>query len=221
MFDKMFDNVMGKIENGCCRLGMNGRIAIKTSDGYKTYNPATGSLTNCSSFVLDVADDFFFVMPTRKLAPGDIVFINGRPVYVLGTKQNNRVEVMDYEDSSIKTVIPERHVVMGRKFYGKIVSLMCKGFSGKGGFFKNMLKFKMMSSLLGGDDGASGMFGCGNAMTMMMLMGNGGMENLFDGVFDGVCDDEDDASGVFDMFGGDEDCDDEEDAAAAAKPEKA
>ena len=57
MFDNMFNGVIGKIQKGCCRLSMNGKIAIKTSDGYKVYNEKTGNLTNCSNFVLDIADD--------------------------------------------------------------------------------------------------------------------------------------------------------------------
>ena len=190
----MFNGVMGKIKPGCCRLGMNGRIAIKTTDGYKTYDPKTGNVTNCSNFVLDVADDLFMVIPTRKLNPGDIVLINGKPMYILEVKAKNRVEAMNYEDSTIQTVIPERHAIMGRRFYGKIVSLLGSGFSkGKGGFFKNMLKLKMMGSMLGGNDSGEG-FG-GNGLAMMMLMGNGSMDGLFDG-FDE--DDEDDG----DAFGG-------------------
>ena len=150
MFENMFKGVMGRIQPGKCRLSLNGRVAIQTSDGYKTYNEKTGNLTNCSNFVLDLADDLFMVIPTRTLKPGDIVFINGKPMYILEIKSKNRVEAMNYEDSTIQTVIPERHAIMGRKFYGKIVSLMGKGFTGsKGGFFKNMLKLKMMSAMMG------------------------------------------------------------------------
>ena len=212
MFDNMFNGVMGKIKPGCCRLGMNGRIAIKTSDGYKTYDNKTGNVTNCSNFVLDVADDLFMVIPTRKLKEGDIVLINGKPMYILEVKAKNRVEAMNYEDSTIQTVIPERHAIMGRRFYGKIVSLLGSGFgAGKGGFFKNMLKLKMMSSMMGGSNGnaADGMFG-GNGLAMMMLMGNGSM----DGLFDGFMDDEDDDGdcNIFDKLASDdeEDEDDEE-----------
>lgn len=211
MFDNMFNGVMGKIKAGCCRLGMNGRIAIKTSDGYKTYDPKTGNVTNCSNFVLDVADDLFMVIPTRTLKPGDIVLINGKPMYILEVKAKNRVEAMNYEDSTIQTVIPERHAIMGRRFYGKIVSLLGSGFGkGKGGFFKNMLKLKMMSSMLGGaEDAGLG----GNGLAMMMLMGNGSMDGLFDGFGE---DDEDDDGEVFGgIFG-----EDEEDEEKPAKKTK-
>lgn len=211
----MFNGVMGKIQKGCCRLSMNGKIAIKTSDGYKVYNEKTGSLTNCSNFVLDIVDDMFMLIPTKALKSGDIVLINGKPMYILETKAKNRVEAMDYETSTIQTVIPERHAIMGRKFYGKIVSLIGSGFCGKGGFFKNMLKFKMMSSMMGGDTTGNNSFG--NALPMMMLMGNGSM----DGLFDGFCDGDDEDCNIFDDFQvEDDESEDEEGVVVKKKPIK-
>ena len=201
MFENMFKGVIGRIQPGKCRLSLNGRVAIQTSDGYKTYNEKTGNLTNCSNFVLDLADDLFMVIPTRTLKPGDIVFINGKPMYILEIKSKNRVEAMNYEDSTIQTVIPERHAIMGRKFYGKIVSLMGKGFTGsKGGFFKNMLKLKMMSAMMGGSKDVDGMFGGSNALPMMMLMGGGSMDGLFDGIM--ADEDEGDECSFDGLFGG-------------------
>ena len=220
MFENMFKGIMGRIQPGKCRLSLNGRIAIQTTDGsYKTYNEKTGNLTNCSNFVLDLADDLFMVVPTRTLKPGDIVFINGKPMYILESKSKNRVEAMNYEDSTIQTVIPERHVIMGRKFYGKIVSLMGKGFTGgKGGFFKNMLKLKMMSAMVGGSNDTDGMFGAGNALPMMMLMGGGSMDGLFDGI---MSDDDEldcDGAGIDSLFVGVDDDEDEEDEEKLLKP---
>ena len=137
---------------------------------------------------------------------------------MLEVKAKNRVEVMSYEDSSIKTVIPERHAFLGRKFYGKIVSLIGSGFNGKGGFFKNMLKFKMMSSMFGGNKaGNNDMFG-GNAMAMMMLMGNGGMDGIFDGIGDD--DEDDDGNMLKNIFGNDEDEDEDTEDASAKKTKK-
>ena len=216
--NSMFDGVVGRIESGCCRLSLNGRIAVKTSDGYKVYNPKTGSVTNCSNFVLDLMDDMFMLVPTRTLKPGYIILINGKPVYVLETLSKNRVKVMQYEDSSIKEVIPERHALLGRKFYGRIVSLFGDGFGKNGGgFFKNMLKLKMMGAMMSGSGDSS--FG-GNALPMMMLMNGGSLDGLFDGIC-GESEDDDDEGGddTFTLFSdGEEDgdeCDDE-----PAKPVK-
>ena len=216
--NSMFDGVVGRIESGCCRLSLNGRIAVKTSDGYKVYNPKTGSVTNCSNFVLDLMDDMFMLVPTRTLKPGYIILINVKPVYVLETLSKNRVKVMQYEDSSIKEVIPERHALLGRKFYGRIVSLFGDGFGKNGGgFFKNMLKLKMMGAMMSGSGDSS--FG-GNALPMMMLMNGGSLDGLFDGIC-GESEDDDDEGGddTFTLFSdGEEDgdeCDDE-----PAKPVK-
>ena len=219
MFDNMFNGIMGKIKAGCCRLGVNGRIAIKTSDGYKSYDPKTGNLTNCSNFVLDIADDMFMMIPTRKLKEGDIVLINGKPMYILEVKAKNRVEAMNYEDSTIQTVIPERHPIMGRRFYGKIVSLFGSGFgAGKGGFFKNMLKLKMMSSMMGnGSDG--GMFS-NNGLAMMMLMGNGSMDGLFDGFIDDEDNEDSTVENPMKFLGGILDEEDDEDEKPAKKSVK-
>ena len=220
MFENMFNGVMGKIKPGCCRLGVNGRIAIKTSDGYKSYDPKSGNLTNCSNFVLDACDDFFMVVPTRKLKEGDIVLINGKPMYILDVKAKNRVEAMSYEDSTIQIVIPERHVVMGHRFYGKIVSLLGSGFGvGKGGFFKNMLKLKMMSSMMGGSNSTDGMLG-GNGLAMMMLMGNGSMDGLFDGFMDDEEDEEDDEGDIFSKITSDEDNEEDDDEVKATRTVK-
>lgn len=77
--NSMFNNMFGKIQNGMCRLSMDGLIAIKTSSGYKTYDTKTNKLQNCDNFVFDIGSDFFFVIPTNKVAVGDIILISGLP----------------------------------------------------------------------------------------------------------------------------------------------
>lgn len=56
----MFNGMFGKIASGMCRLSMSGKMAIKTSQGYKTYDVKTGHLTNCDSFVLILVKISFF-----------------------------------------------------------------------------------------------------------------------------------------------------------------
>lgn len=216
MFDNMFNGIMGKIAPGCCRLSYNGSIAVRTSSGkYKTYNLKTGNLTNCDRFVLDACDDLFMVVPTRKLKAGDIVIFNGKPKCIIEV-DGKTVKAVNYDDSTIDTILPERHVLMGKQFYGKIVSIMGTGFGKtKGGFFKNMLKFKMMSAMMGGKSGGMGdMFGSADGssmLPMMMLMGNGNMDGLFGDMFDGDGDDD-----SFQLPFGDDDESDEPEAPAEA-----
>ena len=186
-FTSCFNGMFGKLGPGMCRLTMNGKIAVKTSGGYKSYNVKTGRLTNCTNFVFNIGDDFFFVIPTNKVEPGDIILIKGRPQCVLEVDEKT-IKVMNYEDMTIDTIVPERHVFMGNTyFYGKIVSMLGSNASkGKDGM-KQMMQFMMMSQMMGGSANANTIAG-GNNMLPMMLMMNNGSGSMFDGMLDGMFD---------------------------------
>lgn len=185
MFDasNMMNKYFGKIQNGMVRLSMNGDMAIKTSNGYKTYDVKTGTLTNCDSFVFDLGSEFFFIIPTNKVETGDVILASGKPHCVIKA-ENNRIEALRYEDGSIVTIIPERNVMFGRTyFYGKIVSMFGKitGNNGDKGM-KNMMKYFVMSEMMGKNSSGNG--GMNSMLPMMMFMGNNSMEDMFEGMFD-------------------------------------
>ena len=177
----MLNGMFGKVAPGMCRLSMNGGIAVKTNNGYKSYNMKTGRLTNCDSFVFDIGEEFFFVIPTNKAEPGDILLVGGKPKCVIEAEKN-KLTVINYEDSTVETILPERHVFMGNTyFYGKIVSMFGSDLiKGKKGTNK-IMQYMMLSEMIKGNSGSggSGM----NAMLPLMMMG-GNMGNIFDGVFD-------------------------------------
>ena len=193
MFDGIFNNMFGHLGAGMCRLGINGKIAVKTNNGYKTYDVKSGRLTNVTQFCFDIGQEMFFVMPTTKAKTGDILLIDGHPKCVIENNSNKTIKVMDYENSAIQEIVPERHVFMGQTyFYRKIVSLFgtdfLKGEKGMGKMMKIMMMGQMMKGMSGKTDG-SNPFG-GNMMQMMMMsqmMGNGDMfgdmfnfENMFE-----------------------------------------
>lgn len=181
MFDasNMMNKYFGKVANGMVRLSMNGDMAIKTSNGYKTYDVKTGTLTNCDSFVFDVGSEFFFIIPTNKVETGDVILASGKPHCVIKA-ENNRIEALRYEDGSIVTIIPEHHVFMGKTyFYGKIVSMFGKIKGGKG--MNGMMKYMMMSEMMKGNGGNSNSM---SSMLPMMMFMNGGMGDMFEGMFD-------------------------------------
>lgn len=188
--NNMLNGMFGKVAPGMCRLSMNGGIAVKTSNGYKSYNVKTGRLTNCDSFVFNVGEEFFFVIPTNKVEIGDIILVSGKPKCVIKAEKN-MITVINYEDSTIDNILPERHVFMGNTyFYGKIVSMfgsdMLKGKKGT----NKIMQYMMMSEMMKGNSGttSNGM----SAMLPFMMMG-GNMTNMFDGMFDFESDDEDEA----------------------------
>lgn len=176
---EMFGGMFGKVAPGMCRLSMNGEIAVKTTAGYKSYNVKSGRLTNCSSFVFDIGDDLFFVIPTKKAAVGDIILVGGKPKCVL-KKENDIITVINYEDSTIENIIPERQIFFGDAyFFGKIVSIFGKGNAkGKNGMSK-IMKYMMLSEMMKSKGSSQTM----NPM-LVMAMAGGGMNEMFDGMFD-------------------------------------
>lgn len=173
----MFNGMFGKVASGMARIGMNGEIAIRTSNGYKTYNVDTGALVNCDDFALDIGQDFFFIIPTNKVQRGDIILAGGKPCCVI-EEHPTSLKVLRYEDGAIQEVAVETHLFMGKQyFYGKIVSMF--GNIANDGNMNNMMKYMMMSEMMKGS--ASNM---GNMLPMMMLMNNGDFANMFDGLFD-------------------------------------
>ncbi len=178
----MFNGMFGKIAPGMCRMTMNGKIAIKTSNGYKSYNVKTGRLTNQSNFVFDIGEDFFFLIPTSKVEKGDIILVNGTPRCVINIDKT-KITVINYEDSTIENVLPERHVFMGSTyFYGKIVSLFGNNFSKKGGV-NNIMKYMLMSQMVKGSNASNGMTDSLGWMLPLMMLSGGNVSNIFDGMF--------------------------------------
>ena len=193
-----FNGMFGRIEAGMCRLTMNGNIAVKTSNGYKSYNIKTGRLTNCSNFCFNIGEEFFFVIPTNKVEVGDIILVNRKPKCVIKAEKN-QITVINYEDSTVDTILPERHVFMGNTyFYGKIVSMFGNNITGKKNGANNIMRYMMMSEMMksmnGGNESSQNGF---TSMLPFMMMG-GKMENMFDGMFDFNSDDEDDSDEVID-----------------------
>lgn len=180
MNSNMFNGMFGKIEPGMCRLSMNGEIAVKTSSGYKSYNLKQNRLVNCSSFVFNIGEEYFFIIPTNKAEVGDIILANGKPKCVIKNEEG-MLTVVNYETGTVETVLPERHMFMGNTyFYGKIVSMFGKDmFKSKNGT-NQIMKYMMMSEMMKGMSGNSGM----NAMLPFMMMNGGGMGDMFSGLFD-------------------------------------
>lgn len=187
---EFMNGMFGKVAPGMCRITMKGNIAIKTSNGdYKYYNVKTGRLTNCSNFVFDIGQDFFFVVPTTKVAIGDVILVNKKPKCVIEIAKN-KITVVNYDDSTVETILPERHIFMGSVyFYGKIVSMFGKSLTSKKGP-NSIFKYMMMSEMMKGNNGSNNF---GNMLPMMMFMNGGSsFDDMFDFDFEGeVLTDED------------------------------
>lgn len=226
-FDKLFnfDGLFGHLAPGLCRIGANGQIAIKTTNGYKTYNVKTGRLVNVSNFCLNIGDEMFFSIPTNKVEVGYNIIVNRLPRCVIEVK-HNAITVLTYENNTIETVVPERHMFMGNVyFYGRIMSPFANMMGGKGGGMKKLLQMGMMSKMLGsggdptkaGSGGLGDMGNMGNLMMMSMFMG--GKDGMFGDMFEGMFDGADDMAAT--MLGTDDDGDDTDGDKPTVKKEDA
>lgn len=173
---EMLKGMFGKVAPGMCRLSMDGNVAVKTSSGFRSYDMKNGRLTNCEHFVFNIGEEFFFLIPTNKVSPGDIILSDGKPKCVIECEKN-RITVINYETAVMETVLPEHHVFMGNTyFYGKIVSMFgkssVKGKKGPG----MILKYMMFSEMMKGNK-EGGML----PFLMMQTLGKG---DFMDGVFD-------------------------------------
>lgn len=191
MMNNFMNGMFGRIGSGMCKLSMSGNIAVKTSNGYKSYNVKSGKLTNCGNFVFPGVDEnFFFVIPTNKVAKGDIILVNGKPKCVIEADKT-KITVINYEDSTVETILPERHVFMGNTyFYGKIVSMFGDNLGKDKNGANKILKYMMMSQMMNGAAG-TGTGTDSNPMSAMMpfMMMNGSIGDMFDGMFDFSMDD--------------------------------
>ena len=178
-----FNGMFGKVSAGMCRLDLKGRVAIKTRNGYKAYDLEKKCLINCANFCFNIADEMFFVIPTAEIEVGDIILVHDLPKCVIKV-EDDMLTVINYEDGTVESIVPERHMFMGNVyFYGKIVSMMGNLFKSEDGEtngFENLIKFKIMGSMLNGKGGNSGMDGL---LPLMLMQGNG---NMFSGMFDNM-----------------------------------
>ena len=185
-------DLFGKIDPGMCRLSMNGNIAVKTRAGFKTYDVKKDRLTNCDQFVFNIGEEFFFLIPTNKLAKGDIILVSGRPRCVINVEKN-LITAINYEDATVEKILPEHHMFMGScYFYGKIVSMFGKNIMGGGKGPGRILKFMMIKEMMKGDKKGVTEGNSLGSMLPFLLMGKS--EDLFEGMFD-FDEDEDEEAG--------------------------
>lgn len=192
-FDGLFSGMFRPVARGYCKMGANGKVAVRTSSGYKTFDLKKMKLTNCDNFAFDM-DGAFWVVPTFKVERGDIILVNGKPRCVIEVGPTS-IKTFSYENSTIDEVVPEHHVFMGKTYcYGKIFSPFMNIGKDDGSAMSSMMNMMMMSQMFNGGNTNTNMGGF-NPMVFMM-MNNGGENpfmNMFEGAFNFGEPDEDDS----------------------------
>lgn len=181
-FNGMFSGFFRPVARGYCKMGANGKVAIRTSSGYKTFDLKKMKLTNCDNFAFDM-DGAFWVVPTFKVECGDIILVNGKPRCVIEVSAKT-IKTFSYEDSTIDEVIPEHHVFMGKTYcYGKIFSPFMNMSKDDGSNMSAMMNMMMMSQMFSGNNGSNVTNGFNPMMFMFM---NNNSDNPFMNMFEGA-----------------------------------
>lgn len=166
-----------KVQTGLCRLSTNGEIAVKTNNGYKLYDIDTGSLISCTDFVFNTDEEFFFAVPVDKVTIGDVILISGQPCCVIARATDiNAVNVINYEDSTIKTIIPELRSFMGNSYlYSKVVSVFGDDLPYNEKSLKNLTSYMMMLNILKDIKPSNGLNSHMSSMLPFFIMQNEGL----------------------------------------------
>lgn len=182
-FGKVFGKMFSPVASGYAKMGVNGEVAIRVGNTYKTYNLNTGRLIDCDNFAFDM-DGMFWVVPTFKVERGDIIMVNGKPRCVIEVKEKT-IKTFSYENSTIDEIVPEHHVFMGKTYcYGKIFSPFMN-MDKSDNMMTNMMQMAMMSQMFNGNNYNSNGFMGMNPMMMMFMMNNKG-GNMFEDMFAGA-----------------------------------
>ena len=182
-FGKVFGKMFSPVASGYAKMGVNGEVAIRVGNTYKTYNLNTGRLIDCDNFAFDM-DGMFWVVPTFKVERGDIIMVNGKPRCVIEVKEKT-IKTFSYENSTIDEIVPEHHVFMGKTYcYGKIFSPFMN-MDKSDNMMTNMMQMAMMSQMFNGNNSNSNGFMGMNPMMMMFMMNNKG-NNMFEDMFAGA-----------------------------------
>lgn len=180
MFGNVFGDFFKPVANGYAKMGANGKVAIKTNTGYKTFDIDKMKLINCDSFAFDM-DGAFWVVPTFKVERGDIILVNNKPRCVIEVKDKS-IRTFSYENSTIDEIVPEHHVFMGKTYcYGKIFSPFMN-MDKSDNMMTNMMNMAMMSQMFNGGNNSMNGF---NPMMMMFMMNSGSnpFMDMFEGAF--------------------------------------
>ena len=181
-FGNMFNGMFKPVARGYCKISMDGKIAVRTASGYKTFDIKKNKLVNCDNFAFDM-DGAFWVVPTFKVERGDIILVGGKPRCVIEVGSNS-IKTFSYENSTIDEVVPEHHVFMGKTYcYGKIFSPFMNMGKDDGSAMSSLMNMMMISQMFGGNNGTNT-----NINPMMFMMMNNGNENPFMNMFNGAFD---------------------------------
>ena len=135
MFESLtatFANMLGTLEPNMIRMTFDGKVAVKTTKGYKTYDVAKKKAVNMDSLVMPEMASFL-LLPSTKVKVGDIILRDGAFYSIISVDDaTNELIGYNYEAGKKETIVRETHCFLGNTyFYSKLFSPVLSFFGGK------------------------------------------------------------------------------------------
>jgi hypothetical protein len=138
----------GTIKDGSVAITFDGKLAIKTTDGYVIYDAAKGTLINQMEMVVKDAN-FLYILPVDKVVEGDIIKQNSNFYYVIGINDHGGINAVKFADGTIDVLVKGTNL-FGMNFFYKVVNPLSQfGLKADGGF--NPMMFMIMDKDSGSD----------------------------------------------------------------------
>lgn len=127
-----FANMLGKLEPDMVRMTFDGKAAVKTTKGYKTYDVAKKKAVNMDSLVMPDMSAFL-LLPSTKVKVGDIILRDGAFYSIISMDDaTNELVGYNYETGKKETLVRETHCFLGSTyFYSKLFSPVLSFFGSK------------------------------------------------------------------------------------------
>lgn len=135
MFDSLtttFANMLGTLKPDMIRMTFDGKVAVNTNKGYKTYDVAKKKAINMDSLVMPDMSAFL-LLPSTKVKVGDIILRDGAFYSIISIDDaTNELVGYNYESGKKETLVRETHCFLGNTyFYSKLFSPILSFFGNK------------------------------------------------------------------------------------------
>lgn len=123
LFGMNFELGVSKDSNIAATL-MGVAVRNRETGNWYTFDKANNALKNLANFKM--GNFPVFLLPTKTLAAGDLIKLNGKYYYVKAANTSNTITLIDAATGIIQEMLPEENILLGMTMYTKVVAFDTK-----------------------------------------------------------------------------------------------
>ena len=141
---KIMDKLFGKISNAKLKYSMYGLAVQNKENKFVAFDTKNNKLIDVSGMTFDF--ECFYKIPKalKDVAPGDIVYHMGNPIFVYSINENNRIIGLDPTEGEERIIVPSVSP-FGFDYVSVIINPLKDNMPTEDSPFGNMLPMLMMS----------------------------------------------------------------------------